>query len=92
MNTEVIEWIDSATHGDGWQDLEEVLDTIQKQGILRCYSIGWVIDEDDLTLTIAATWSPDYDDKPSRVHGVMTIPKVAIKVRTVVQSSYSSLG
>jgi len=48
-----IEWLD---HGkeDSWLPIDEA----KQVPLLRCYTVGYVIDEDDERIVIASTFSP----------------------------------
>jgi hypothetical protein len=79
---EAIAWIDSATHSDGaWLPLSDVVNRVVVQGALRCFSAGYVLHEDETTLTISHSWSPDEQGRPDRVADALTIPKVSIVSR-----------
>jgi hypothetical protein len=71
-----LEWIDSSSN-DTWQDL-----TTYKPGIIYCKSIGWLIREDDLIVSLAGSLASEKEHAvPDVGCGWMDIPKVAIRKR-----------
>ena len=64
-----VEWVDSV-HYNGWTAMEEL--PIHD---LNCRSVGWLIAEDEESITIIA------HDGGKNAMGDMTIPKVAITGR-----------
>ena len=73
----VVHWLDSMSHGSVWSDA----DAAGCHGSLLCESIGWLMREDDDTLTLAS----HYGHGANCVSGDMTIPKVAIVDRWEVK-------
>ena len=69
-----IEWVDSSVKhsGGSWIDVSKAHATD-----LTCRSVGFIVEEDDDSITIAGHVAFDVDC----VSGNMTIPKVAIKKR-----------
>lgn len=65
-----VEWLDSVSCGAVWTSTEDA-----PADNLGCSSIGWLIRENDDSITIASHRSP------SQVGGDMTIPKIAITGR-----------
>ncbi len=63
----LIHWVDSASTDSIWIEPEASM-----VPTLKCKSIGWLVGEDEESITIAAHWHRD------EVGGNMTIPKVAI--------------
>lgn len=70
-----IEWVDSNMN-HGWRTKGEIA---RKKEHLSCYSIGFLIEETDDTVSFSASW-----DLTDGFADAMTIPKVAItKMREV---------
>ena len=68
-----VEWLDHCTRdGPAWQSMEDV------KGLSPavCYSVGYLINETDQYVTIAAHVGPDDDDH--EVGGAMCIVKSCI--------------
>lgn len=68
-----VEWVDSVSPSEAsWQSHEQVEDLSKG---LSCTSVGLLVREDKISLTLAGSWSDvDY-------HGLMVIPKVAVTKR-----------
>lgn len=74
-NIEVIEWIDSGGH-DGWNRPSKEADP------LLCISIGVVVLESKTGINVVSTWQ----DNEWQYHSELTIPKVAVRERTVIKT------
>lgn len=72
---ERIEWVDSG-RGSGWDFLSEI-----KAEALDCVSYGYVVHEDDRSVTISGTVALDDGGRIDQVLCALTIPKQAIKAR-----------
>ena len=68
-----IEWLDS-TMKQGWS-----LPT--KDHDLRCFSVGYLVNEDDDQITVSASWAPE----GGLFADPLTIPKVAVIARAVFE-------
>ena len=82
-NIEHIVWIDSSSSQGGWHPLQTALDLSEP---VSCSSVGHVIKENDVYITLAAHISNEdaVDGSAPVVDGVMTIPKVCIKTRKML--------
>lgn len=80
MNLVLVEWIDSR-RGEGWTLVEE-LRKDRKPTI--CKSVGWVIGEDKVSLTLSGNLGED----PEQCCGDMTIPtKCIIRMTNLKQAA-----
>lgn len=77
----LIEWADSRQPTSGWA----FLDDADQHTYCRCYSIGFVVREDQEMIALAANMA-DIEDKPQTT-GVIVIPRVAVLKRTELTSS-----
>ena len=68
-----VEWLDSTQPGGGWLWAEDVAERVAV-----CHSVGWLIQEDDLQLTVALSRSTDASGN-TQVSGVAAIPRAAIQ-------------
>lgn len=69
----MIKWIDSF-HSTSWVSLEE---RDELPDVAECYSVAWLVDEDDQQVRITLSQSiDDYGD--CQISGVMAVPKDAI--------------
>jgi hypothetical protein len=75
LQLEHVQWIDSHGH-DGWCFTHE-LDFDSTKNI---DTVGWVVYENEHTLTVAAHWT----DKGDQLGGVISIPHIAITNRRVL--------
>jgi hypothetical protein len=66
----LVEWLDSR-RGEGWTRLEDLPADLQA---VRCKSAGWIIAEDDSSVTLAG----HLGDNPEQCCGDITIPSRAI--------------
>lgn len=74
-----IEWADSGSHGM-WVDLSELTEDFG----VECVSVGWLLSENDASITIASHLALDIHGVADQASGDMTIPKVAITKRRVL--------
>lgn len=75
----VVTWRDSVTLGrGGWKNAGEVA-TLEPALI---ETVGWVLRETSLSLTLAASWD---DDSEPHVEGHMCIPKGCIVKKRLVR-------
>jgi hypothetical protein len=66
----LIDWVDSCSSvGGGWVFLDEL-----EAGAKKCRSIGWIIAEDEESITVSGHLGND----PDQCLGDMTIPRCAI--------------
>ncbi len=81
LDVEVIEWVDS--QGDGsWRPLGEAA----KSDMSRCTSVGYIVGESDDAVTLAQSIDPGVEDeRRAMVDNTVTIPKVAITSRKVLE-------
>ena len=68
----LIHWLDS-TGWNRWQDVDDFLKTEIPDDNMTCESIGWIIHEDDDSISIAGSRTAH-----DQIDGVIRIPKVAI--------------
>jgi hypothetical protein len=71
-----VAWVDSASH-PYWQDADE------KWDILRCHSVGFLIEENEYLVAIAQSAGLDGDAKPWA--DVIVIPKCSISVMQTIK-------
>ncbi len=69
-----LKWLDSYGTLSGWRDTDNF-----KPNVLEITSIGKVIYEDDVIVSLAHNFADETDYTPSQVNGVMTIPKTCIQ-------------
>lgn len=86
MKPELVTWLDSATHEDGWSRIEDIAETVTRRGLLRIESVGFVVHETDDALTLAASWFADDEGAPCRVSQPLTIPKAMVVERRAANS------
>jgi len=79
---ELIEWADSRQPTNEWVRLCDV----GQMAYCRCYSVGFVVQDDQDVIALAANVA-DVGDKPQTT-GVIVIPRVAVLKRTKLTSSY----
>lgn len=72
---EYIKWVDSFGCSPGWAKIEPI-DTL-----LICHSVGFVIYENEHTVSLANSVAEETKDTMEQANGVMTIPKCCIKER-----------
>lgn len=69
-----LKWLDSYGTLSGWRHLDEF-----KPNVLEIISIGKVIYEDDVIVSLAHNFADETDYTASQVNGIMTIPKTCIQ-------------
>ena len=76
---ETVEWVDTIVNcKTPWHDIDEAVPEAQavKEDDMMCYTTGWVIAENQHTLTIVHSYTADEVSAP------ITIPKCAVRKRT----------
>jgi len=71
------EWVDSSRHPD-WRGISSASAT---QGCVRCVSVGWLVAECDVSITLASSASQHAPPQEEGICQEMEIPRVAI-IRT----------
>lgn len=79
----LIEWADSRQPTNEWVKF----DAHSKHDFCRCYSVGFVVQEDDDVIVLAANVA-DVEDE-AQATGVIVIPHVAVLKRTALTSCSS---
>lgn len=69
-----VKWLDSYGTLSGWMHLDDF-----KPSVLEITSIGKVIYEDDVIVSLAHNFADETDYTASQVNGIMTIPKACIQ-------------
>ena len=69
-----VKWLDSYGTLSGWRGTDSF-----KPNVLEITSIGKVIYEDDVIVSLAHNFADETDYTPSQVNGIMTIPKPCIR-------------
>ena len=77
----LIEWADSRQPTNAWARLDET----EKHNFCRCYSVGFVVQEDDDVIALAANVA-DIEEE-AQTTGVIVIPRIAVLKRTTLTSS-----
>jgi len=77
----LIEWADSRQPSNEWVRLDET----DRRDYCRCYSVGFVVQDDDEVIALAANVA-DIGGK-AQATGVIVIPAVAVLKRTTLTSS-----
>lgn len=72
MKLYYIEWIDSTTHS-GWRNIDSI-----GNEELTCKSIGWIVNENDESITLSSSVDSLIDEKIQHCVDAMTIPRIAI--------------
>ncbi len=69
-------WVDSSgfSGGETWQDKEDVVRQAQEREICSCWSVGYVVYEDDRAITLTL----GHNGKDGMVMDPTIIPKVAV--------------
>jgi len=75
-NPELVHWLDSARPSPDWQFLSE----LPPLTVIRCISVGWVVDEDDAVLMLAPNVG-DVDSESPQACGFLKVPKRSIVLR-----------
>ena len=68
----LVHWLDS-TGWNRWQDAADFVETEIPNDNMTCESIGWIIHEDDDSISIAGSRTAH-----DQIDGVIRIPKAAI--------------
>ncbi len=76
----LIEWADSRQPTNEWV----LLDESKRLDFCRCYSVGFVVQEDEDVIVLAANVG-DVEEK-AQATGVIVIPRVAVLKRTLLTS------
>lgn len=71
------DWVDSAAHQGPWDEHDAIVANVERVGALNCHTVGYLIHEDDDTVTIAQSVTYDLN-RLSLLGHAMTIPRVAI--------------
>lgn len=77
-----VEWIDSA-RSEGWCTRKEIEAAHEA---LTCYTVGFLVHEDDKVIVLAH--SATKSDAGSPFCSLMTIPKIALTLRTSIEAQY----
>lgn len=77
----LIEWADSRQPTNSWSRLDEA----EQHNFCRCYSVGFVVQEDKEVIALAANVA-DIEEE-AQATGVIVIPQVAVLKRTTLTSS-----
>lgn len=80
----LVEWADSRQPTHEWG----ILDAADRREFCRCYSVGFVVQEDKDVIALAANVA-DVDDE-AQATGVIVIPRVAVLKRTRLVTSSSA--
>jgi hypothetical protein len=82
MNIELVTWIDSYGCSPVWIDPEEIHCAAH-----YCFSVGYILKESDEAIIVAPHYSPKNKVIGTNecVCGEMTIPKVSIISRKIIQ-------
>jgi len=72
---ELIEWLDSFGCSSSWSEIQPI------ETVLMCKSVGFVISENDKTVSLANSVAYETEDTKEQANGIMTIPKVSINSR-----------
>jgi hypothetical protein len=75
----LIEWLDSRQPSTGWQFLE----AMETPKACRCLSVGWLLDEGEEQIVIAAHMSDI--DQDGQVMGVVVIPSCSVLKKTLIE-------
>lgn len=82
MNSiKLIEWTDSFGGSVGWED---ITDFKPKELIIQ--SVGFVLYEDDVLISLTGNYSNETDMTSEQANGTMTIPKCCIKKITELKN------
>ena len=77
----LVEWADSRQPTNEWTRL----DVTTKHDFCRCYSVGFVVQDNDDVIALAANVA-DVEEE-TQATGVIVIPRVAVLKRTTLTSS-----
>lgn len=78
----LVEWADSRQPTNQWVRLNSA----GQRNFCRCYSVGFVVQEDDDVIALAASVA-DVDDDEAQATGVIVIPRVAVLNYTKLTSA-----
>lgn len=81
MSLELVSWIDSIRHADGWQSVDHYKRESERS--LSCETVGWIVHENDDSIMVAQS---RMTGKDGAVTEVIQIPKVAITERVTFSS------
>jgi hypothetical protein len=70
-----IEWADSTVLSEGWRRVSDITGRRERRGVIRCLSVGFVLADDDLGITLAGSIHS------GEAAGVVHIPAGAILKR-----------
>ena len=68
----LVEWLDHTDGGNEWQDPNEEME------VHHCFSVGWVVGEDDLVLKVVPHLGVDEEGESLQYSGPMKIVKSTI--------------
>ena len=80
MELVYVEWVDSDASST-WQWKSNWV-----HHITHAKTIGWLIDEDENTLSLTSTIAPNLRDGDVQLMGYVAIPKVAITLRKQMEA------
>ena len=78
----LVHWEDAITPTDGWTDITEL-----KSELADCVSVGFLVEENDRTITIVSHVSGDEDG--TDIDGSLVLDKAWIKERQDLAISFS---
>jgi len=73
----LVEWVDSRQPTNEWVRLDGV-----RREFCRCYSVGFVVQDDEDVIALAANVADVEEEEQAT--GVIVIPRVAVLKRTVI--------
>lgn len=75
-----IEWVDSSAHGEPWDNLADTKRRVANYpAALRCYSVGYLVIDEDKTVTIAHSYTlTESGAELAEICGGLTIPRAAV--------------
>lgn len=77
----LIEWADSRRPTNEWVRLDET----EQRDYCHCYSVGFVVQDDENVIALAANVADVGEE--AQATGVIVIPRVAVLKRTTLTSS-----
>ncbi len=79
----VVTWLDSKQTDGRWQWVSQ----FEARGPHRCYSVGWLMHEDDESVNVAQSYTdPEISDGDRQCAGVKVIPRKAVESIDVLQT------
>ena len=78
----LVHWEDAITPTDGWTDITEL-----KSELANCVSVGFLVEENDRTITIVSHVSGD--EEGTDIDGSLVLDKAWIKERQDLVVSYT---